>query len=109
MPEFSSLKSERVLVDVFKVANEIIALRADVCDAGIEWALAERELTTARATFVANCPDAIRMLLPDDIDDPALSRMAGRYLDASKREYDAMERWKRAIRAFVEALERKAQ
>jgi hypothetical protein len=101
--------------DPFAVADRILGLRSDVADAAIEWALAERELAAAGPAFDSLQDDLrdLRKRIAEDapeIDGKAtdLSRAAAIFLDATKREHDAMVRWKSAARALTEALERNA-
>lgn len=82
------------------IAESIVQLRADLADAAIEWVLADREVTPAHGRFDA----ATRP--PMGADPAVASRVAGAFLDATKREHDAAERWKACARKLVEALER---
>jgi hypothetical protein len=90
----------RTLVgDPFAAADRIVELRQAVADAAVEWSLAERELIPSRARY--NTTEATQPKPPDTL----LSRAAATYLDATKRENDAMQRWKAAARVLLEALE----
>lgn len=97
--------------DPFAAADRTLALRSDVDDAAIEWALAERELATATAAWKSFDKHMIAVAAQGDAaivrDTAEKSRAAGAYLDACKREHEALERYKRAARALVEALEGK--
>lgn len=84
-------------------AERIAGLRTAVVGASIEYVLAERLAREARSRF-AFASDA-----NPRIDEIALSRIAGTYVDAAKREQIAKERWQHATRELVAALERWGQ
>lgn len=89
--------------DSFASAERILTMRADLADAGIEWALASREAASAQARFNALCPKPA----PASTDvDPDLQHASAMFIETTKREYDALTRWKATARSLVEALER---
>ncbi len=104
-------------------ADTILQLRANLADAAIEWVLAEREVAPAQARFDAACAElpfahldrAVGLAIDTDAvaryggTDPGrqrAGRAAGAFIDASKREHDATQRWQDCARRLVEALER---